>query len=202
MATNMFQTNQPKKKGPSYTNDTILESLRGVGASVGKTVTKDVVGKIGGDVLSSLLGSPPKAGELHPDQELHLGRQQERVLPQQKTELQPRIAVVTHEDLRTKQQIEAIRQELKALAASLKGLHQEVQQAVAEAPVDPGIYHVNFFERLKSLLTILRQQIEDSRTWLALWTTRRKKMGYWGMFKKHGTKFGLSSERSLATQAG
>ena len=69
--------------------------------------------------------------------------------------------------------------------------------------MDPGIYHVNFFERLRSILKVLREQIDDSRTWLALSAQRKqKKLGYWGMFKKHGTSFGLSNERSIATSAG
>ena len=109
---------------------------------------------------------------------------------------------VRTEDIAIKQQLEAIRQELKALAVSMKGFHQEVQKAVETPIAEPGIYHVNFFERLRSLIKLLREQIEDGRSWLALWNTRKKKMGYWGMFKKHGTSFGLSSERSIATQAG
>jgi len=201
MANVPFSQNKPKKKSPSFTNDTILESLRGVGSSVVKTVTKDVVGRISSDVLSSLTAPIPKSGELKPDEELTFGREKGAQTPFLRPELTPRV-IATHEDFRIKQQIEAIRQELKALAASLAGLHQEVQKAVTEAPVDPGIYHLNFFEKLRSFLMLLRQQIEDSRTWLALSVSRKKKIGYWRMFKKHGTKFGLSSERVIATQAG
>ncbi|MEK7119300.1 MAG: DUF5660 family protein, partial [Patescibacteria group bacterium] len=69
-------------------------------------------------------------------------------------------------------------------------------------PVAPGVYHLNFFERLKSMLKILREQIEDSSSWLSLQNNRKKKKRYWGMYKKHGTSFGLSHERNLATQAG
>ena len=81
-------------------------------------------------------------------------------------------------------------------------LSTEIHKAVAEVPVDPGIYHVNFYEKLKAVLKTLREQIDDSRSWLTLHQSRKKKMGYWGMFKKHGTTFGLSNERSIATSAG
>mgnify|MGYP001592197026 FL=1 len=95
-----------------------------------------------------------------------------------------------------------IRAELKSLMASLKNLNKEVQNAVTQEVVNPGVYHVNFYEQLRNFIKVLRQQIEDSGAWLASFNTRKKKMGYWGMYKKHGTTFGLSNERSLATSAG
>jgi len=57
-------------------------------------------------------------------------------------------------------------------------------------------------ERISSILKLLREQVDDSRTWLSLHTNRKQKRGFWGMYKKHGTQFGLSNERTLATQAG
>jgi hypothetical protein len=71
-----------------------------------------------------------------------------------------------------------------------------------EMPVSPGIYHVNFFERLRSIIQLLRQQVEDSRTWLLMVTTKRTQKDYWCMYSKHGTTFGLSSERIIATAIG
>lgn len=197
----MGPTAPKKKQPPVYTNDSVIESLRDLGANVSKSTT-GAVGKIGADALAALFGSLPPKGELKPNQTVEIGREQPPA-PVQRPELQPRpMARLSEDDYKLRQQLEAVRAELKALAASLKNLHQEVQTAIEQAPVAPGIYHVNFFEQLKSMLKVLRQQIEDSRTWLALWTTRKKKMGYWGLFKKHGTQFGLSGERAIATQAG
>jgi hypothetical protein len=71
-----------------------------------------------------------------------------------------------------------------------------------ETPVDPGIYHVTFLERLRSFIQLLREQVDDSRTWLTVSSKRQKKMAFWGLYKKHGTQFGLSSERTVSTQAG
>ncbi|OGG30239.1 hypothetical protein A2973_01055 [Candidatus Gottesmanbacteria bacterium RIFCSPLOWO2_01_FULL_49_10] len=101
-----------------------------------------------------------------------------------------------------KQKLEAVRLELRSLSTTIKKFHQEVIQAVEEIPVHPGIYHLNFLDRLQGIIRILRQQVEDGSNWLSLWTGRKQKKQYWGMYKKHGTKFGLSSERTLATQAG
>ncbi len=196
-------TSTPKKRLPPVGNDSILESIRDLGSGVGKTVAHDVIGKVGSDVLTSLVGTPPRGGELQPNQEIKLPQEKEPVVSAVKRqELQPRLSDIRADQARVREQLEKVRAELKALAASLKSFHQEVEKAISETPVAPGIYHLNFFERLRSLLQVLRTQVEDSRNWLALWTNRKKQKHYWGLYKKHGTQFGLSSERTLATQAG
>lgn len=195
----MTSQSQPKKKQAAFANDSILESLRNIGSGVGKTVARDVVGKIGGDTLASLFGALPKRGEITPDRPFS-GRYEPQVRPQPRPEVPQQL--IENEKVIVQRQLEGIRAELKALVASVKNLHQEMQKAIEEVPVDPGIYHVNFFERLRAILKILREQIEDSRSWLALWNNRKQKKHFWGLYKKHGTKFGLSSERTLATSAG
>lgn len=197
-----MQVNQ-KKKTPIYKNDNIVESLNTIGTDVFKATTGEI-GKIATDALTSVFGGPTKtSGEMAPNQVIEFGSNQQEAAPQPapRHEAQPRPNFQML-DAETKAQIEAIRQELKALAGALKNLHQEVQTAIEQNPVSPGIYHINFYEQLRSFLKVLRMQIEDSRSWLATSNTRKKKMGYWGMFKKHGTTFGLSNERSLATAAG
>ncbi len=200
-STNFWPT--PPKKKNSYTNDSIIESLRTLGSGVGKTVARDVLGKGGSDALKSLFGTLPKTGEMKPNQELPLRpRTYERPI---RSPYRPEIDLTKLSDadsIRVKQQLESVRIELKALSSSIKNFNQDIQKAVNEIPVNPGVYHLNFMERLRSILKILREQIEDSRSWLILSTNRKKKRQYWGLYKKHGTQFGLSSERTLATQAG
>ncbi|MFZ5845688.1 MAG: DUF5660 family protein [Patescibacteria group bacterium] len=192
-----------KKRVPPAPSDSILEQLRDLSGGVGKSVTQDVVRKVASDALASLVGGSSR-GELKPNETVKLDRETKEIpaAPPRGVELQPRPVALASEEAKIKQQIEAVRAELKALATSLKSFHQEVEKAILEVPVEPGIYHLNFFERLKSILKVLRSQIEDSTTWLQLWTSRKKKVTYWGLYKKHGTKFGLSAERTLATQAG
>lgn len=191
---------QSQKKPVIFSNDSVLESLRDVGAGVAKTVTTDVVAKSATDALSALFGEPiPRQAEQPREQQFG----QETLAPQvRRQEVRPSMPTVRVEEQGIKEQIEAVRAELKALAASIKNLNQDMQKAVAEVPVDPGVYHLNFFDRLRTILKLMREQIDDSRAWLSMSTNRKKKMGYWGMFKKHGTTFGLSHERNLATQAG
>jgi len=194
---NPFQI-QPKKR-PTFTNDSILEALRSLGSGVGKSVTKDVAGKVTHDAIQSIFGAIPKSGELKQNEPLTIKKEMQSK-PQ--PEYKPMAPPVRMEEANLKQQIEAVRTELKMLAASVKNYNLEVAKAINEIPVDPGVYHLNFLERLRSVLKILRQQIEDSRSWLALWTGRKNKKQFWGMYKKHGTKFGLSSERTASTQSG
>lgn len=194
-----------KKKQVSYKNDNFLEALKSVPGGVSSAAAQEV-SKISGDIVTALLGgTPASSGELAPNQVIEFGARQQEQAPQPAAQIRTevhRMPDMTVLEQQTKEQITAIREELKALAKSLKTLHQEVQSAISQEPVDPGIYHINFYDQLRSFLEVLRQQLDDSRSWLATFNTRKKKVGYWGMYKKHGTTFGLSSERSIATAAG
>ncbi len=195
----VFQPIVPKQKPKVYQNDSILESMRNVGSAVTTTIAKDVAGKVASDALASLFGSIPQKSQEGRD---HQGFTQEQPVASFRQPEVSRSSVVEFDAMRVRQQLEAVRAELKALSESIKNFHQDVQKAINEVPVNPGVYHLNFLERLKSVLKILREQIEDSRTWLTLSSGRKQKKQYWGLYKKHGTQFGLSSERTLATQSG
>lgn len=183
-------------------NDNIIESLRNLGGGVGKSVTKDVVGKIATDALTTIFAGTPRQGELRPNQSINLSKEQEQAPRAEARREFIRPVAIAEDQAALKQQIETVRQELKLLASSVKQLNTEIAHAINDIPVNPGVYHLNFMDRLRSVLRTLREKIEDSGTWLALTTSRKQKKGYWGMYRKHGTTFGLSSERSLSTQAG
>jgi hypothetical protein len=196
------QLQSQKKKPVIYGNDNVLESLRGIGTSVGKTVVKDVLAQGGNDVLSSIFGSLPKSGELKQNQYIEFSKNTEKAPQAQPRKAETFQTVSRMDEMEVRKKIDAIRAELKALSQSIKGLRQEISKTVLIAPVDPGIYHLNFFEHLKSYLHIMKEQVDDSRTWLSAGNSRKAKKGFWGQYKKHGTSFGLSNERSIATSAG
>lgn len=99
--------------------------------------------------------------------------------------------------------IDTLKKQVKILEKSEKSLVSEVTKIkVEQLPQKPGVYYIRFFEWLISLVRQLRAKVEEGRTWLQAMTTKKKKMGYWKMYKKHGTTFGLSHERTLATQSG
>lgn len=196
------QQSQQKKQPNIQQKDNLLETLRDLSGGVGKTVKSDVVGKVASDTLTSLFGGNPfdtsEARGLP-----RMGRpEHEMVRPQAHIPeiLQPHR--LREEEQKLQQELSAVRQELKSLAASIKTFSKEVDKAVSDMPVNPGIYHKNFYERLRSVLLILREQIDNSSAWLSASSSRKQKKSYWGQYKKHGTQFGLSSERTVATQAG
>lgn len=106
----------------------------------------------------------------------------------------------THE---IRQKLEEIKSELMRLVKSSSILQAEFGEVAAgQAPVSPGKYHINFFEWVLTIIKQARIKVEDSGAWLASMKNKKGKKGYWDMFKKHGTSFGLSNERNVATQTG
>lgn len=111
--------------------------------------------------------------------------------------------VVQKENYQIQSQVEQIVIELKRIAASSRELQITFKEVVAEQRVTkPGKYHVNFFEWVLSTIRTARMKIEDSGAWLSVMKSKKGQKQYWNMFKKHGTTFGLSNERVVATQTG
>lgn len=201
MANTMNQIGtQQKKRVSAPVNDNMLESLRGIGANVGQTLLKDVVSRIGSDILTSFVAPIPRSGELKPDIPLDFTAEQKpHIQIRHQDTLEP---FRRQEQEFVKKHVEAIQQELKTLSKSLKGLNIGVQKAISEIPVQPGIYHISFFEQLKTVLLSLREHVDNSQIWLRAFNSRKNKRKFWGMYKKHGTSFGLSSERTADMSAG
>lgn len=102
-----------------------------------------------------------------------------------------------------KNQIQQIKAELVSLANSTKVLQMEFAGvSVEQTPENVGVYHTNFFEWMLGMLRAARERVETSEAWMSAQKGKAGKKGYWGMFKKHGTSFGLSNERAVATQVG
>lgn len=111
----------------------------------------------------------------------------------------------SHEVMQENGKIQQIMAEIKKLVMSSKSLQAEVKgiTVVSEVPANPGKYYVNFFEWMLIMVRQARQKVEDSKSWLATVKGKKsKRMGYWGMAKKHGTSFSLSNERSVSTSTG
>jgi hypothetical protein len=102
-----------------------------------------------------------------------------------------------------KAEIVKIQQELKKLAKELAQMDQGAQKAAEEELVNPGTYHLAFFEKLRSFLLQLRKKVAESENWLAISSQRKRRQNYyWKGVNKSGTKFMLSQERYMSTQAG
>lgn len=201
------------KKRPLASNN-FLEALRDLGSGVTDSAVRDVAKGIPRTTFNQLVGKP--AGEVKPNQPLELDK-----LAREKREAQRRERqawgfqqeflslrrqekiIWTEQEQKTKLQIEATLEELKKLAVSTKKLAQEVKIATQQAPVEPGVYHLSFFERLRQTIVLFRKRIDDSTTWLTAINQKSKKRNYyWAQVRKSGTKFMLSQERYMSTQMG
>ena len=73
-----------------------------------------------------------------------------------------------------------------------------------QAPANPGVYHIVFFEKLLDFIKTFRRKIENADVWLQSSNKRAEKKNFWGTFtsKKGGTKFLLSQEHYVARSTG
>lgn len=206
-----MQSNKPKSS--IIKSEGLIEQLRDIGRGVGKNVTRDLLQGVTTDALSSLFGAP-KQGVMHEGQEINLHKKPDK--PEAIPESSPlksrdryrspfadeSLARLQRYEAEVDQKIEEIRQELKALIATLKVVDKQIEQAVDEQYIDPGLYHLTFLDRLKTILKLMRQNLTNSSSWLSVMRSRKKERLYWNMYKKKGTSFGLSNERNVATQVG
>ena len=100
-------------------------------------------------------------------------------------------------------QIEAIREAILKIAKKTQNVGMEFEKAAFEAPVNPGTYHVSFFEKLKSALEVIKKRLDDSASWLHVYNKRKKNIPFfWQQVQKSGTKYMLSSERYMQMAPG
>lgn len=195
--------NTPKKKQFNAMHDTVLEQLRDVGGGIVKSAASDVVGGVATGILNELF-SPGKGNAQAGEAVISPQEQPATIRPQ--TEIRkPDVVIFTAQEVNVAYEVEALRNELKKTVDELKELNSavdEVEKAVAQTPVKAGKYHLSFFAKLRAILKLFRQQVSESRFWLEETFNKKRKRNYWAMFKKHGTSFGLSHERAVASQAG
>lgn len=108
------------------------------------------------------------------------------------------------ESYELKAQIEQIQMEIQQLLHSTKELEAVSKDVVVQhVPVRVGKYHKTFGAFVLAALHAARLKVEDSLACMSMVKGKgRKKQDYWGMFKQHGTTFGMSNERMVATQTG
>ncbi len=207
------QAGTQKKKPILQQTDNPVEIIKDLATGVVSSAVNDVIGGVAKTTAEQILGNPPAKieGTLNPNEtinvdELKKGQSKEPSLfwTDEKPVFKPREQLIFNsKDLEVQRKIQEILKELKALAKSVESLNKEAGKVMMEEmPAKPGVYHLNFFEWLLKLLKGAREKVEESASWLRLFCSRKKEKEYWQMFKKHGTTFGLSHERVVATQTG
>jgi hypothetical protein len=198
----------PKKK--IITSDSILESLRGIGNSTNSSLKRDLLRKVPEDAAEMLFRPKRIQGELKPNEEVsfedrepELRREFERRLRQQELVHRQEIQVFSAQKEEEKRRVETLQAEVIELAKDIGELDKETKVAAIQQTVNPGVYHEAFFIKLISFIKSLRKKVGDASAWLATVNARAKKQPfYWRQVKKSGTRFMLSQERYMSTQAG
>jgi hypothetical protein len=183
--------------------------LRGLSRNVGEEAKIQIKNAVLDDV-PEMLGLKPnvdlKAGQQFSLADLENAKKEGEVKATKRFEnrLSQERTFFIQAETQVKQQIMAIQEDIKKMAKSLGELGNEVQIATMQEIVNPGVYHRNFFNILRSLITSLRAKVTESKNWLAANNARakQKKGFYWAQAKKSGTKFTLSSERYMVTSTG
>ncbi|MFH1833205.1 MAG: DUF5660 family protein [Candidatus Levyibacteriota bacterium] len=208
-----------KKQKKQFINKNAVEALQDVGGGIATAVKNDVAKGMMTDLWDQFLGadkykqSTKESGDLQEGEELNLSAKKdqkeepaEKTLPgldYQREILHGERRVIEENKQAIEVKIQEIIIEIKKLTAQSKELQAQFKEITVEIlPVNPGQYHLNFFEWMILTIRQARMKVEDSASWLALFTSKKGKKEYWAMFKKHGTTFGLSNERVVATQTG
>jgi len=213
MTNSSFKPTSNTKPKPLYQHANFIEALKNIGTGTAKSLKDDLIKGTATDVINNTIS--PSAPNHYPeanyspdmftpdwlnnrdnDIETEVARRQRH----QEINLTP---LFDRRDEEIKTQIKALREELALLAQDLNKLGHSVQNAIEQEIAQPGVYHINFFEKLKKFIITLRKQVNDSASWLEVSYQRRQaKKHYWGGVKKSGTKFMLSHDRAVATQTG
>lgn len=197
----------------------VLESLKDIGGNTTKTVANDLLKETGKDFLRQLLGQRMAqqknySGEVGRGEALEMDsvfsgqREKEEKLQKQlsfeRNLRQEEESLIERRSGELRIQLNALMQELQSVANATPALAEEIKIAVVQAPANPGIYHVVFFEKIIQFVRDYKKNIESAQTWLHSANSRAQKKSFWGQYKsKHGGAARLlSSEDYNARSAG
>jgi hypothetical protein len=220
-----------KKKQAAMRAQNVLETLKNVGGgnpatknlkkdfkdigdSFKKSVKEDLIKQAPKDIINQMFGIAPRnysgeisVGESIEMQEVFTGEHEEKKQLERRISFERRVRQEERGQIERKTnelrvQLQAIQKEVVTLTESTQDLAKETQLAAMQAPVEPGVYHVIFFEKLLEFIKSFRKKINEASTWLHSANKRAQKKNYWAKYKQHGSKFFLSGEHYLTRSAG
>jgi len=203
-----------KKQKVFFNQANPLESLKEIGGDAVKSLKEDLLVKTPKDFMDQLFGPHQSfsgeiiAGESLEINEVLTGQHKEKQVLRQRLQLERTLRFEEKESINKKTnelkiQLKAIQEEVLYLSLSTQDLAEETQLAAMQAPVEPGIYHLLFFEKLLEFIKSFRKKIEEAGVWLHATNQRAAKKNSWAArYKKHGAKYLLSGEHYLTRSAG
>ncbi len=208
------KSDNKKPKVPIQPNP--LETLKDIGVSTAQQMRNEAA-RIPEDFMEQLTGLRPFgksfSGEIEPGEvlninEVYSGQREEIIKLRKQTALERKLLEeekiqVDKKTNELRMHLTALREEIIVLATKTENLAEETQVAAMQAPVEPGVYHIIFFEKLLEFINSFRKKIEEAGVWLHAVNKRASKKNMWGtQYKKHGAKYLLSGEHYLQRSAG
>lgn len=206
-----------KSGNKATTNNSFVESMRDMGSGVVKSLTNDVVKGTAQSIFDQLLGSA-KTGRMpttpdqaiNPDLDKYIAEKEAQAAEQAKMQerafhvhkAQENKVLFSYADESLRKEIDGVRQELQMLVATMGKVEEQVEQAMMDNIVDGGIYHLNYFHKLKAWIKFMRKSLEDSSAWLQMSGGRKSKGYFWAQEARSGSKYSMSSERNVQMGAG
>jgi len=217
----MQQSNakKPQQKGPQKSvSPNPLEALKDVGLQTALDMRAEIA-QFPDTFMDQILGTqsapqaPHRSGELMAGDAVEMndvfaGRSEEMGVMREQITFERRLlqeekAETNKKTNELKMQLSQIQRELVGIAQSTQELAQETEIAAMSVTVDPGVYHVIFFEKLLEFVKSFRKKINQSNVWLSSANRRAGKKGGWlSNYKQHGAKYLLSGEHYVARSAG
>jgi hypothetical protein len=112
---------------------------------------------------------------------------------------------VRRETGQLKAQMDSLQQELLQLVQTTQNLSQETQVAAMSAPVEPGVYHIHYLEKLIMFIKSFRKNLGSAGLWMAESNKRAQKKNYWAKYKNKktgGSQFLLNADHYVTRSAG
>jgi hypothetical protein len=201
---------QRKRQGQN-----VFESLKDISSVTSKNLVNELFKETPQDMARQIFGPVKQrrfSGEIEPGESLLVsevlsGEREEKEKLKKQLVLERKIrseekARIEKEANELKLQLHAVTQEITKIAQNTPELAQQVRIASMQAPVEPGIYHIVFFEKLLEFLKSFRKKIQEASIWLNAVNKRASKKNYWARYKQYKGKFLLSGEHYLTRSAG
>lgn len=111
--------------------------------------------------------------------------------------------VYSAKDKQIQRQIEDIRKELQALAKQIVKYDQNVTATIQTQVVNPGTYHVSFFEHIRQVIAMIRKNVSEANSWLSTFKKRGKQKGaFWKNTQSGGTAYMMANEHAVSRSVG
>lgn len=215
----MDKTSSPTKqqKAKQLRRANVMEAFKDLGGNTAKSIGNDVLKQTSQEFLKQLFGQMKQparkaSGELQPGQKMEPNKAlsgEQAIADQAKKQLgferqihQEEKVLMEKKSRDLALQIHAITQEMQKIAHSTPKLAQQVEFASIQTPVNPGIYHLVFFEKLLEFMKSFRRKIENANMWLAATNKRANKRNFWNQYKQQKGQALLNPETYSTRNAG